>query len=387
MANEMTVYGAVPNATELITTMGNAIHNSGLLGCDNAAQGIVLAMTCFAKGSDPMSLAQRYHIIKGRLSMRADAMLAEFRNRGGKHKVVTRTGDEAVVSLTMDGDTQEFSFCWTEAQCEPFVYNGKESEVLRFIAVGNQDELAKRLKPKYATPRARMQMLWARVVSDGVRAMCPEVNLGTYTPEEIDDFDETQASSAAVAGEGEQRETAPPSTSPVEPIEDADFTPVDADAGKITGKQLARITELFKAMDIGPEKQLAAAKKRGAESIATLTTEQADDLLNALETRYRSILDQQTEPSVNAGETTEERIDAAVGQAKIEQIKSLLTQIVQTEGNHDFGDRFKAKLAEKNLKLSQLTEHSADQLIRTLSVKNLDEFFKLDLKAAAAKNG
>lgn len=34
-----------------------------------------------------------------------------------------------------------------------------------------------------------MQMLWARVVSDGVRAMAPEVVAGYYTPEELDESD------------------------------------------------------------------------------------------------------------------------------------------------------------------------------------------------------
>lgn len=32
-------------------------------------------------------------------------------------------------------------------------------------------------------------MLWARVTSDGVRALCPEIVAGVYTPEEIADFE------------------------------------------------------------------------------------------------------------------------------------------------------------------------------------------------------
>jgi len=377
MANELTVYGAVPNATELITMMGNAIHQSGMLGCANPAQGAVLAMTCFAKGSDPMSLAQRYHIIHGRLSMKSDAMLAEFRNRGGKHRIIKRSADEAAIQLVMDGDTQEFSFCWSEAQREPFIYNGKESETIRFIAAGNQAELDKRLKGKYSTPRARMQMLWARVVSDGVRAMCPEVNLGTYTPEEIEDFDnDTPAMSPAAAETGgDLKPSAPPATSQDDEITDAKFLPVDTDAGKITGKQLARVTELFKALDLGPESQVASAKKRGAESVATLTEEQADDLLSALEGAYAKKLGDQVGESSADGQAISESVDAPISETKLAQIKTLIGQLVQMPGNADLAERMKAKLATHGItKMGELTESSADRVINTLAVKNLDAF-------------
>lgn len=385
MANELSVYGAVPNATELITTMGNAIHQSGLLGCDNPAQGIVFAMTCFAKNSDPMSLAQRYHVIHARLSMRADAMLAEFRLRGGKHKIVKRIADEATIALTMDGDTQEFSFSWADAKGEPFVYSGKESENLRFIAANNQQELAKRLKSKYATPRARMQMLWARVVSDGVRAMCPEVNLGTYTPEEIDDLDETQASSPAVAAVGT---AAPPVASPGNNVIDAEFTPADPDAGKITGKQLSRISELFKALGMDPVKQAASAKKRGAESVATLTEEQAGDLLSSLEAAYAKKLGSDVGDSQADGDATSEPVDSPISQQTIDQIKSILRQLVQMPGNADIPEKVKEKLTKHGLKgWSSLTEPAGQQVLNALATKNIESFFQMDLEAAAAKNG
>jgi hypothetical protein len=65
MSHGMTVYGAVPNAMEMINSMGVAIAKSRLLGCENEDQGRVMAMACLAKGTDPMSLAQRYDIIPG----------------------------------------------------------------------------------------------------------------------------------------------------------------------------------------------------------------------------------------------------------------------------------------------------------------------------------
>lgn len=189
MSTGLTVYAA-SNAVAVIETMGRAIAKSQFIKCDNVEQGIVLAMTCYSKGIDFLTLAQRYDLIGGRLAMKSDAMLSGLRERGGKHKIVKRTEDEACVVLSYDGQDYESRITWQEAQGEPFIYSGKESEILRMIAVGNAKGLLEKIKPKYASPRARMQMLWARAVSDGVRALCPEVNSGTYTPEEIADFEE-----------------------------------------------------------------------------------------------------------------------------------------------------------------------------------------------------
>ena len=44
---------------------------------------------------------------------------------------------------------------------------------------------------RYPTPWQRKKMLWARVISDGVHTMAPEVATGIYTPEELDDTTQT----------------------------------------------------------------------------------------------------------------------------------------------------------------------------------------------------
>ena len=38
-----------------------------------------------------------------------------------------------------------------------------------------------------------MQMMWARCISDGIRAVCPAATAGQYTVEETQDFDEAAA--------------------------------------------------------------------------------------------------------------------------------------------------------------------------------------------------
>lgn len=177
---EVAVYDRITNVGAFVDQLGQAIYRSAMFGCESPSQGNVLALECMARRQPPLALAERYNVIKGKLSMKADAMLAGFRALGGKTKVIKRDEDEACIELRLDGEKERFRFTWEEAQKEPFIYLGKEADVLAKLEAGKPPAI----KPKYATPRSRMQMLWARVVSDAVRTMAPEVCAGTYTPEE-----------------------------------------------------------------------------------------------------------------------------------------------------------------------------------------------------------
>jgi len=173
------VFDRIEDPVAAIDKLGEWFFSSGLFGLTTPAQGRVVAMACLCDRMNPMEIARRYHLIEGKLSMKAEAILAEFNERGGKHKIAERTSDAAEVELTAPGAaTVKFRFTWEEAQQEPFP----------FAKDGN-------LKKNWASPRSRMQMLWARVVSDGVRALMPGVVVGTYTPEEIADFEPIAAAS------------------------------------------------------------------------------------------------------------------------------------------------------------------------------------------------
>lgn len=185
MTSAVIPYQGVVNPLEFVDRLGDAIAKSGMFGCKNVESGKVLAMTCFSERKSPTEIARRYHIIEGRLSMKAGAMLADFRVRGGRHRIVERTPERASIELTIDGQSQQFTFTWEEAQQEPFIRD-KDGKV----------------KKNYATPRTRMQMLWARVVSDSVEAMAPEIAYGVYTPEEISDFPEINGGLVAIADDG-----------------------------------------------------------------------------------------------------------------------------------------------------------------------------------------
>lgn len=182
MDQSIELFSKLQNPLDAISQIGEMFAKSGMFGCDRKEQGQVLAMVCITERKSPVQILREHHIIEGRLSDRADSMLAKFRQSGGKHKVIRRDADEAAVELTKDGQSMVFRLTFEEVKAEPFVRN-KEGG----------------FKKNWNTPRMRMQTLWARVISDGVRTMAPEIVAGVYTPEEI--IDDTPGGASAPAPE------------------------------------------------------------------------------------------------------------------------------------------------------------------------------------------
>ena len=157
MSGELTVYQNVQDPLQFAMAFGDEIAKSQMFGCQNVAQGRVLAMACIAERKNPIEIARTHHIIQGNLSMRADAMLAEFNRLGGKHRIVERTAERAEVELKIGDDVYTESLAWDEAKQEPYPYEKDGTS----------------LKKNWRTPRARRQMLWARVISEAVRTLHP----------------------------------------------------------------------------------------------------------------------------------------------------------------------------------------------------------------------
>jgi hypothetical protein len=172
MSNEIQLYSRFTDPLVAIERIGSAMEKSGLTGGDRPGIGVVYAMAAMCENKSPIQVIREYHVIQGKLADDADALLAKFLAKPGtKRKIISRTPELASIQLTTpDGETQTFSFSWEEAKQERFVY-GKGKE----------------LKDNWATPRGRMQMLWARVISDGVRAMDPGIACGIKTAAEIED--------------------------------------------------------------------------------------------------------------------------------------------------------------------------------------------------------
>ena len=372
--NSLSLYASTDSVSAL-EKVGLAIAKSGIMrGCDTAEKGMMFAMTAAARGVDILSLAQRYEFISGRLSMPSKVMLAEFRARGGDYEMLERSGDVAAIKLIYKGRESTFRFTWDEAKGEPFIYNGKESELLRFIQADNQKLLAEKLKPKYATPRARMQMLWARVVSDAVGTICPEVNIGVYTPEEIDDFDESSsASSPTVAVESVPTK---PSVSVADDIIDAEFTPnpdAHCEPFLATAEQIKRMTELFKLLGMDAAVQMKAFKSVKADSMASVTDAGARELIEKMEGRLNAMAPEP--PPVPESAILADDSPATADQ--IDSIRTLIESVSQREGMAGIPGRIKEHLNSNGVaKFGHLTSASAQSLIDSLNgTAGLDDFF------------
>jgi hypothetical protein len=163
------IYNKISDPIQAIEKMGEMIWASGMFGCVKPEQGMVLAMQCLAEGKAPLELAKTYHIIEGKLTMRADAMLGRYLTTGGKVKWITRSDTEVRAIWSKDGNDIEIS-----STLEEFKNNG-----IAMSAKGGLKDNWRKF-PK--------QMLTARNVSEAVRLLAPQIISGIYTPEEVSDF-------------------------------------------------------------------------------------------------------------------------------------------------------------------------------------------------------
>lgn len=391
----VSVYDRIQNPIEAMVILGKSIAESQMFGCSNVSQGVVLAWECLTSRESALSLAKKNHIIDGKLSMKADAMLAEFSERGGAHRILSRTPDLAAIELTRNGQPQKFDLSWEAAQREPFIYAGKEKEIVdqldAWLAAKGQQP---KIKTKYRTPRARMQMLWARVVSDGVRAVDPGVNYGRYAPEELDYVDSTPEQSVATERKSAMDAIREKAAEASGQVVDASFTIVAdkpsetvAESTTVTASddqycsatQSATIRVLFESLKIDADTQTAILAKRKVNSVRSLTSDQAIDLIAKLEAQCVAAVDAMPK-SGQALQPAESMslIDPATAE-QVAAIKSLLTEIEQREPGTVA--KVSAKLKESGLgKLADLNFAEARNLEQALRVKNLATFFESSLK-------
>jgi len=163
--------------------MAHAVAASKLFGITNAEQALALMLVAQAEGLHPATAARDYHIIQGRPTLKADAMLARYLASGGKVEWGVHTDMEVEATFTHpQGGSLKIK--WDMARAKVAGLGGKD------------------MWTKY--PR---QMLRARVISEGVRATNPAVSIGLYTPEEAEDFEPAaskgRGSKAKPAGDAE----------------------------------------------------------------------------------------------------------------------------------------------------------------------------------------
>jgi len=159
--NTTSIYDRMGDPLLAIEKMGAWLAKSKMLGVETPEQGIVVAMTCMQERITPLEFRRRYHVIKGTPSMRADYMLAAFQSAGGRIHWDRTDDEEAQLTLTHP------------------VHAPDGFTVVVAMAKLEERKLITEQYRKF--PR---QMLRARAASEGVRAVMPGINFGTYTQEE-----------------------------------------------------------------------------------------------------------------------------------------------------------------------------------------------------------
>ncbi len=129
-------------------------------GVQSAEQALVLMSLAQAEGMHPIQALQRYHVIEGKPSKQAQAMLADFIASGGKVEWLEHTAARCMAKFTHpQGGTITTGFTIEDAK---------------------RAGLAERPNWK----RYPENMLHARCVSKGVRFCYPAATGGFHTPEE-----------------------------------------------------------------------------------------------------------------------------------------------------------------------------------------------------------
>lgn len=162
--------------------MAKSVAESNLFGIKTPAQAMALMLIAQAEGTHPALAARDFHVIQGRPSLKADAMLARFQTAGGI--VEWQDYTDAKVSAKFShpqSSPKPVLIEWTLAQAQKIGLAGKDNW------------------KNY--PRA---MLRARVISEGVRTCYPGIAVGIYTVEEAQDMPrERDMGTATVVGQVE----------------------------------------------------------------------------------------------------------------------------------------------------------------------------------------
>lgn len=165
---------------------------SKLFGFNTVDQAMMMMLVCEAEGRHPVEAGRRYHIINGKPSIKAEALLADYRKAGGRVRWIKRE-DSCVEAVFVNPD-----------QDESPVIRWDDARVKRAFLEGNHLKFP-------------CQMKTARVISEGVGLMMPELKQGISTQEEIMDMEPTpsgQFVATAAALEPTQSRMAPVVTTP-----------------------------------------------------------------------------------------------------------------------------------------------------------------------------
>ncbi|MEO0797330.1 MAG: hypothetical protein AAFX93_19435 [Verrucomicrobiota bacterium] len=160
------------NSPQDALEIGRQIAASGMFG-DNIKSpeaGAVIAWMAYGEGSSLAELHSRYHFLPNGPSMKTNVMAARFRELGGEYKILERSDTRAAIEVTVNGQSMgTFQFTMENAIRAKVCFK-KDGKTLQMNWAN---------RPK--------KMLWARVLSDTIDALMPEVKSGVNSEDEAED--------------------------------------------------------------------------------------------------------------------------------------------------------------------------------------------------------
>lgn len=158
------------HSMEELFQLGSLYAASGVFGDINPAVGTVIAQHVYQMGTTPVEFAANYDVLGSKISPKAKYLLARLIAVGGSYDI--HDYDDNKVSIT-------------------FSYGKVSRTITTTIDDAERAGLTRDSKGRVKSMWQRFprRMLFARVVSEGVGIVAPNVNAGLYTPEEVSDFD------------------------------------------------------------------------------------------------------------------------------------------------------------------------------------------------------
>lgn len=166
------------NSIEDVSRLGVAVAKSGWFGNIPQSTGEMIAMTMLQERISPVTFKKKYHIINNSLSVTSRAIVSAFKRMGGKMKLHEVGKEKCDITFSYDGNELRYAVTLQE-----FIDNG--------VALAKDGATLKDNWAKFSG-----DMLYARCCSFAIRKVCPEVDDGLYTAEEVADFDDAPAAPA-----------------------------------------------------------------------------------------------------------------------------------------------------------------------------------------------
>lgn len=240
MSNDLVVstgehIAIIPKTIQELGVMSEGFFKSGFYPNVKSVQGaMVVIQTGLELGLTPAKAMNQINIINGRPALSAQCMNGLMQARGIKISTIKNDNTECIISGTRNGVTEEVSYKMEDAKKAGL--DGKDNW------------------KKY--PR---RMLFARAISELANKIAPDVIMGLYTQEEVEDFESPKI------GPDQAKNVTPqnndPEPPPSQPKEESIAYEIPTEPGWFDdleeGSLIARFCDALLSMKLGIQSKLS----------------------------------------------------------------------------------------------------------------------------------